>query len=141
MQRKFVALILLVCMVAILAAGCTSSASDRQEVPAPAQVTVAPTTTANPLQWGDFLLEKGSLKFQVNEYGTGHVTGTIKNTGSKQYGYVQVSINLYDKDGALVGSTMTNVNNLEAGGIWKFEAIAIDADKASKCKVKGITGF
>lgn len=52
------------------------------------------------------------------------------------YSYVQVTINLYDKDGNLIGSTLANVNNLEPGKTWKFKAIVIEDDTDSYEAVK-----
>ena len=66
--------------------------------------------------------------------------GTVKNNTKKQYKYVQVEINLYDKDGNQVGSTMSNVNNLEPGATWKFKAPVFE-EKAASFKIKEVTGF
>lgn len=66
------------------------------------------------------------------------VVGTIKNTTGRKLPYVQVEINLYDKKGTQVGSTLANVNNLEAGNNWNFEAPVMQ-DKAASAKVAGIT--
>ena len=69
-----------------------------------------------------------------------YVVGTVRNNTKKTYGYVQVTINLYDASGAQVGSTLANVNNLEPSGIWKFKAPIMD-DNVAKFKVKEVTGF
>jgi hypothetical protein len=76
----------------------------------------------------------------VQEQYSSKIVGKIKNNTDKEYGYVQVEINLYDDSGAQVGSTMANVNNLEAGGTWNFEAPILE-DKATKYKIKDVTGF
>lgn len=85
-------------------------------------------------------LEVVDHKPESGEYGTRYVTGTIKNNTNKTYSYVQVQINLYDKDGAQVGSTMDNTTNLEPGGVWKFKALILD-DDATKYKIVEVTGF
>lgn len=69
-----------------------------------------------------------------------YIVGVVQNNTDKDYSYVQVEINLYDKDGVQVGSTLDNTNNLEGGGKWKFKAIILDDDVASY-KIKGVTGF
>lgn len=74
------------------------------------------------------------------EYGVKFVAGTISNSGSKNYEYAQVEINLYDRSGNLIGSTLANVNNLGPGQRWKFEAPVIQ-DDISKYEIKGITAF
>jgi len=68
------------------------------------------------------------------------VTGKVANTTKKKLGYVQVEINLYDKNGSQVGSTLANVNNLEPGVTWNFEAPVLE-DRAKSAKVAGITSF
>ena len=52
------------------------------------------------------------------------ITGTLTNTSSQDKSYVQVSYNLYDKDGNLIGNAYANANSLKAGANWKFEAYA-----------------
>lgn len=69
-----------------------------------------------------------------------YVTGTIKNNTNKQYAYVQVTFNLYDDDGAQIGTAMANINNLEANGTWKFKALGITENVASY-KLMDITGW
>ena len=69
-----------------------------------------------------------------------YVTGTIKNNTNKQYAYVQVTFNLYDADGAQIGTAMSNINNLEANGTWKFKALG-GTEKAASYKLAEITGW
>ena len=84
-------------------------------------------------------------KFTVVDHSTSndgywtYVVGTIKNNTNKNYSYVQVEINLYDAEGNLVGSTLDNINNLEANGTWKFKAMA--TSEFSTYKVKDVTGW
>lgn len=84
-------------------------------------------------------LEVIESKFEKDTFG-GYIVGTVKNNTKKQYKYVQVEINLYDKDGNQVGSTMSNVNNLEPGATWKFKAPVFE-EKAASFKIKEVTGF
>lgn len=69
-----------------------------------------------------------------------YIVGSVKNNTNKQYKYVQVEVNLYDADGAQVGSTLANTNNLEPGGTWKFKTMATTKDFASY-KIKNVTGY
>lgn len=69
-----------------------------------------------------------------------YIIGTITNNTDKDKGYVQVTFNLYDDDGNQVGTAMDNINNLKAGGTWKFKAIALDKS-ATKYQLAEITGF
>lgn len=66
--------------------------------------------------------------------------GQIKNIPDRTFRYVQVEVSVYDKSGALVDSSMDNVNNLEPGQVWKFRALVSDK-RASTFKVKDITGY
>lgn len=79
-------------------------------------------------------------RIKQGEFNIRSVVGTVKNTATKTYGYVQVSINLYDSAGKQVGSTMANVNNLEPGVSWDFEAVIIE-DNVTTFKVMDVTGF
>lgn len=69
-----------------------------------------------------------------------YVTGTITNNTNKEYSYVQVTFNLYDSSGAQIGTALANINNLEAGGTWKFSAIG-GTEKAASYKLAEITGW
>lgn len=69
-----------------------------------------------------------------------YIVGSVKNNTEKQYSYVQVEVNLYDKDGAQVGSTLANTNNLEPGGTWKFKTMPSTEEFASY-KIKDVTGY
>lgn len=81
-----------------------------------------------------------SFNWATEEYGSRYLVGTVKNNTDKQYSYVQVEFNLYDNSGAQVGSTADNINNLEPHGTWKFKAMVME-EKATRAKLKGITGF
>ncbi|MCB1579903.1 MAG: hypothetical protein H6859_09815 [Rhodospirillales bacterium] len=80
------------------------------------------------------------VEFKTKKYGNKVLVGILKNTTDREYGYVQIQFNLYDKDGVQVGSTLANVNNLEPQSTWKFEAGIIE-ENVTMFKVKDITGF
>lgn len=87
--------------------------------------------------------EKDLKVSDLGSSGSGMVrygTGIVSNTGDHKFGYVQVEINLLDKSGAVVGSTLANVNNLAPHDKWKFKALLTE-DSATRFKVKGITAF
>ncbi len=86
-------------------------------------------------------LSVSGAHFKKGEYGMRSIAGTVRNSSStKRYGYAQVSINLYDASQTQVGSTMANINNLEPGKSWDFEAMVME-EKATSFKVMDITGF
>ena len=71
--------------------------------------------------------------------------GYIKNNTDKEYNYVSITFNLYDKNDALLGTAIDNVNNLKGGKQWKFKAMAFLtsdqlADVAS-WEVADVTGW
>lgn len=68
------------------------------------------------------------------------ISGTLTNTTDKEVGYIQLSYTLYDADGAQVGTAFANTNNLDAGGVWKFEAIGLEENVADY-KLADVTGF
>lgn len=100
------------------------------------------TSTTTPSVSGTSVpkLELLGYDWKRGEYGNRYIVGSVRNNTNKQYSYVQVEFNLYDESGAQVGSAMTNVNNLEPSGIWKFEAVVME-DSATKAKFKDVTGF
>lgn len=83
-------------------------------------------------------LEVLNSDIKTGKYGERNVIGTIKNNTDKQYGYVEVEINLYDNSGSQVGGTFANTQNLEPNGIWTFKAPIIYED-ARSYKIKKIS--
>ncbi len=67
------------------------------------------------------------------------ITGKIRNNTSETFSYAQVEINLYDKDNALLESTLANINNFEGGTVWKFEAVVFKSENVVSYKIKDIT--
>lgn len=74
------------------------------------------------------------------EYGAIGVCGTVENKSDRNFGYAEVEINLYNKSGELIGSTLDNINNIEPHGKWKFQAPIIENNVATY-KIKNITGL
>lgn len=69
-----------------------------------------------------------------------YIEGKVRNNTDQKYTYAQISFNLYDDEGALVGTALANVNNLEPGGIWKFKAMIMNQE-ATSYKLGDLTGF
>lgn len=90
-----------------------------------------------------FTLEEGHTG-SSDQYGMSYtIEGSIQNNTDKQYSYVQVTFNLYDSDGAQIGTALANINNLEANGLWKFKAIGSlgDGKSVANYKLMEITGW
>lgn len=60
-----------------------------------------------------------------NPYGV-KITGTLVNNTDDDKSYLQIEYNLYDADGAQIGTALANISNLKAGGTWKFEATSME---------------
>lgn len=58
-----------------------------------------------------------------------YITGTL--VADRDYTYVQILIPCYDTDGNKLGDAIANVNNLNKGESWKFEAMSIDTNVTS----------
>lgn len=85
-------------------------------------------------------LQVNDLNLKKSEFDTVVVTGKLVNTAGKKLGYVQVELNLFDSTGTQIGSTLANVNNLESGLTWSFEAPVMER-RTRSVKVGGITAF
>jgi hypothetical protein len=96
--------------------------------------STVPATTVESLE-----LLKG-WKVETGEYGTTTITGKVKNNTSKQYSYVQIQFNVYDKSGSQLGSAMANINNLEPNGTWKFNAVCVEEGIAT-ARFKDVSGW
>lgn len=106
------------------------------EMSAPAEKKAATGTVASaykPLE----VVEHHSCD---DDLGNRSVCGTVVNNTNRTYGYAQVEINLYDSSGALIDSTLDNINNLEPKATWKFKAMIMD-DNATTYKIKDVTGW
>lgn len=77
----------------------------------------------------------------VDSIGTTYIEGEIKNNTDKTYSYVQVTFNLYDENGAQLGTAIDNINNLEPNGTWKYKAMGLVTEKVSTYKFVEITGW
>ena len=86
-------------------------------------------------------LEVVDSKWKRDNHDILYVVGTVRNNSSRNYGYAHVEINLYDKAGAQVGSTLANISNLEPHGTWKFKAIVMDENNVHRYDIKSVKGF
>lgn len=71
-----------------------------------------------------------------------YITGTLTNNTDSDKSYIQVNYNLYDAEGAQIGTALANTNNLKAGSSWKFEAFGTAApDEVASFELADVTGF
>lgn len=97
-------------------------------------------TVQHPNTSGKLTSDDGNLELENDSSSDGKVLGTIKNLSSNSYSYVEVNINFYDNNGNQVDSTLTNMNNLEPNGTWKFSAPILDQDRSQRYRVVSIEG-
>ncbi len=109
----------------------TSEPAGSTAQPAPAE----PEPEPEPYTVSDEVLDT-SNPFAVK------IQGTLVNNTDKDRSYIQVSYNLYDADGAQVGTALANTNNLKAGGVWKFEALGTaEPEQVASWELAEVTGF
>ena len=115
-------LIVLVCCVAVVGTsdGDTSS-SDSRVQEQQEQQEVKRNTDVDKYQ-------VQILDSRSDGYAT-YITGTL--VADRDYTYVQILIPCYDADGNKLGDAIANVNILNKGESWKFEAMSIDTNVAS----------
>ncbi len=95
---------------------------------------------AQKLSDGEFSVVK-KAKGKKEAMGALYISGTLKNETDEDKSYVQVSFNVLDKDGNLIGTAFANVNHLKAGGTWKYKAMCADADGYKKFEMSEITSY
>lgn len=115
-------------VIAILAISIMSSGGDNNTTP-----------TSNQQKQEKFTLISDSKTTDM--LGTTYIEGEIKNNTDKTYSYVQVTFNLYDVNGAQLGTAVDNINNLEPNGTWKYKAIGLVTEDVATYKFVEITGW
>jgi len=130
----------LVAVVALCVWACSSGKSSERPEPVKAPITTPSEGEGAVKEEAKEDLSVSDVKISRGDFGIRSITGIVTNNTNHEYTYVQVEFNLYDSDGAQVGSTLANVNNLEPQGRWKFEAMILE-DRATEYKLKDITAF
>ena len=69
-----------------------------------------------------------------------NIIGVIQNNSGKDYDYLQITFTIYDAQGNVIDSAFANVNNVKAGGTWRFEAMFFEEEAAS-WELDEITGW
>lgn len=100
---------------------------------------IAAARAEEELDVNGLVLMRKTVSGTTGDFG-GTIKGIVENRRSRKLNYVQITFNLYDKSGAQVGSAMANINGLEPGGKWKFEANSFGKD-FSTYKFSELTGF
>ena len=114
---------LLVCLVACVAFMGSDSDSDTSSSDGGTQVQQEVKRNTDVDKYQVQILDSRSDGFAT------YITGTL--VADRDYSYVQILIPCYDADGNKLGDAVANVNNLNKGESWKFEAMSLDADVAT----------
>ena len=114
---------LLVCLVACVAFMSSDSDSDTSSSDGGTQVQQEVKRNTDVDKYQIQILDSRSDGFAT------YITGTL--VADRDYSYVQILIPCYDADGNKLGDAVANVNNLNKGESWKFEAMSLDADVAT----------
>ena len=70
------------------------------------------------------------------------ITGILTNNTEKEYHYLQIEYTLYDTDGNQIGTAFANINNLQAGASWKFDAMTLKSpEEIGRYERGGITAW
>jgi len=121
-------LTILSCVIVLATQSMFSAAIDEASTPAissestsaPSSADTSSDTTSTTGQSSDsYTITDEALN---SDSYTAVIAGTFTNNTDSDLSYVQVSYNLYDADGAVIGNAYANANNIKAGGTWKYEA-------------------
>lgn len=80
-----------------------------------------PTKTSEPLTILNHEMTYG-------EYGNLIITGLAENTVGKQLSYTEIRVKFYDNEDVLIGTSLDNINDLDAGEKWRFEVMYLGLD-------------
>ena len=106
-------LVVLVCCVAFMSSDSDSSSSDTENVVEEQK----PSSDIDKYQI--------QIVDVVDDGYSTRIIGTF--VADRDYSYVQILIPYYDSEGNKIGDALANVNNLNKGDSWKFEALSLDS--------------
>lgn len=69
------------------------------------------------------------------------IKGKLKNTSSKQFSYVSITFALFDANGNQIETAMDNMNYLQAGSVWSFDAKTLGwtQTEPKSCRIVNVT--
>lgn len=70
------------------------------------------------------LVGKPEMSYEYESY-LGYavsIKGKLKNTSKKDFNYVSVTFAIFDEDGNQIDTALDNINYLQVGATWAFEA-------------------
>jgi hypothetical protein len=94
---------------------------------------------ADEIDFDGLVLVKSSLNATLFGTAVRDVTGVVLNRTGRAIRYAQIRFNLYNDEGAQVGTASASITDLDAGGRWSFRAITFN-DRWSTYRVSALTG-
>ena len=123
-KKKPIGKIVLIVVVVLVALGAFGSLSGGDKGSDSSTSAGAAKTEQKKLEQEPYTISDETLDTS-NPYSV-KITGTLVNNTDEDKSYLQIEYNLYDADGAQIGTALANINNLKAGGTWKFEAASME---------------
>ena len=106
--------------------------------------TPRPTMTTQPEQEVEVLELVGGMDNVEGIYdqsiGSIHITGWVKNSGSRTIDYANIEFSLYDEYGNLLGTARDNIVNFGAGETWYFDALGISNVTVDTYRLTDLSG-
>ncbi len=131
--------ILIMLGVMVLVSGIGGMVSDSTDT------TTSQNTEGNGTESDAVIVDKFEIMddftTERDEVGLLYITGSVKNLKGRDLSYAQITFNLYDANGAQIGTALDNINNLEEDGLWKFRALVFDDSAVASYKLTGIDSF
>jgi hypothetical protein len=66
----------------------------------------------------------------MNEFGTVKIYGTAQNIAGKELSYAEIDAKFYDEEGAVLSTSLDNINSLSPNEKWKFEILYLEIDNS-----------
>jgi len=120
-------------LVGIIAGGDSSSNQDTGNSVSTSGSNKEVVTSDNPVATGNSVktskkIEILDSKITYGDYGNLIVLGSAKNIAGRELSYAEVDVKFYDNSGAVIGTSLDNINNLGDGEIWKFNVYYFGMD-------------
>ena len=139
--KRGIGRIVLIVVIVLVVAGVVGSMAGNGEASKGGASGNAETAGQQPVEQKDPYTITDEQLDTSNQFAL-YIKGTLTNNTDSEVSYIQVEYNLYDADGAQVGTALANTNNLKAGGTWKFEAIGTASpDEVASYELIDVTGF
>ena len=65
----------------------------------------------------------------------------MRNDSGEDKSYLQISFDVYDKEGSVIGTATDTIKRLKAGAKWKYKALCVDGENYKTFEMAEITGW